>query len=50
MNSRPHFKQPKEHCYEIIEAYAGMTFRITKIKFTVNKKSQKIYFWDFYIY
>nr|WP_317631156.1 hypothetical protein [uncultured Flavobacterium sp.] len=27
------FKQPSRHSFEIIEAYGGTTFRITKIKF-----------------
>jgi len=32
------FKNPKKHQYEIIEAYNGTTFRITKIKFRIPKK------------
>ena len=27
------FKQPARHSYEVVEAYGGNTFRITKIKF-----------------
>ena len=30
------FKHHKEHCYEIVESYAGVTFRITKIKFYIK--------------
>ena len=30
------FKHTKEHSYEIIEAYVGVTFRITKIKFYIK--------------